>query len=153
MGSGLYRRSWTSHPTPFVSAQRLSELPVYRNMVKGDSKKKKTRKMYRFWNVTFRWRFKHFTLKGDLDEYDCWRFARKGFHENRSFLTANLLAKKHYKYSFCLMVEASDHVYVWPQTCTCHTYSFTYRLYFLPANPCDTYKSAVRHIHDPMLVP
>ena len=24
---------------------------------------------------------------------------------------------------------------------------------FLPANPCDTYKSAVRHIHDPMLVP
>ena len=57
--------------------------------------------------------------------------------------------KKKYKYSFCLMVEASDHVYVWPQTYTCHTYSFTYRLYFLPANPCDT----VRHIHDPMLVP
>ena len=24
---------------------------------------------------------------------------------------------------------------------------------FLPANPCDTYKSAVRHMHDPMLVP
>ena len=23
---------------------------------------------------------------------------------------------------------------------------------FLPANPCDTYKPAVRHIHDPMLV-
>ena len=23
----------------------------------------------------------------------------------------------------------------------------------LPANTCDTYKSAVRHIHDPMLVP
>ena len=39
------------------------------------------------------------------------------------------------------------------QTYTCHKYSFTYRLYFLPANPCDTYKSAVRHIHDPMLVP
>ena len=51
------------------------------------------------------------------------------------------------------MVEASDHVYVWPQTYTCHTYSFMYRSYFLPANPCDTYKSAVRHIHDPMLVP
>ena len=51
------------------------------------------------------------------------------------------------------MVEARDHVCVWPQTYTCHTYSFTYRLYFLPANLCDTYKSAVRHIHDPMLVP
>ena len=25
------------------------------------------------------------------------------------------------KYSFCLMVEASDHVYVLPQTYTCHT--------------------------------
>jgi hypothetical protein len=24
-GSGLYRRSWTSLPTPFISAQRLSE--------------------------------------------------------------------------------------------------------------------------------
>jgi len=64
-----------------------------------------------------------------------------------------IIWKKNYKYSFCLMVEASDHVYVWPQTYTCHTYSFTYRLYFLPANPCDTCKSAVRHIHDPMLVP
>ena len=62
-------------------------------------------------------------------------------------------ALKNYKYSFCLMVEASDHVYVWPQAYTYHRYSFTYRLYFLPANPCDTYKSAVRHIHDPMLVP
>jgi len=49
------------------------------------------------------------------------------------------------------MVQTSDHAYVWPQTYTCHTYSFTYRLYFLPANPCDTYKSAVRHIHDPTL--
>jgi len=57
------------------------------------------------------------------------------------------------KYSFCLMVEASDHVYVWPQTYTCHTYSFMYGLYFLLANLCDTYKSAVRHIHDSMLVP
>jgi hypothetical protein len=28
-GSGLYRRSWTSLPTPFVSAQRLSECTVY----------------------------------------------------------------------------------------------------------------------------
>jgi len=28
------------------------------------------------------------------------------------------------------MVETLDHVYVWPQTYTCHTYSFTYRLYF-----------------------
>jgi len=28
MGSGLYRRSWTSLPTAFISAQRLSELPV-----------------------------------------------------------------------------------------------------------------------------
>jgi len=45
--------------------------------------------------------------------------------------------------NFCLMVGALDHVYVWPQTYTCHTYSFMYRLYFLPANPCDTYKSAV----------
>ena len=67
--------------------------------------------------------------------------------------TALLNLHKNYKYSFCLMVEASDHVYVWPQTYTCHMYSFTYRLYFLPANPCDMYKSAVRHIHDPMLVP
>jgi len=41
------------------------------------------------------------------------------------------------------MVKASDHVYAWPQTYTCHTYSFTYQLYFLPANPCDTYTSAV----------
>ena len=61
--------------------------------------------------------------------------------------------KKICKYSFCLMVEASDHAYVWPQTYTWHMYSFTYRLYFMPANPCDTYKSAVRHTHDPMLVP
>jgi hypothetical protein len=28
MGSGLYRRSWTSLPTPFISAQRLSERTV-----------------------------------------------------------------------------------------------------------------------------
>jgi hypothetical protein len=28
MGSGLYRRSWTSRPTPFISAQRLSESTV-----------------------------------------------------------------------------------------------------------------------------
>jgi hypothetical protein len=28
-GSGLYRRSWTSLPTPFVSAQRLSESIVF----------------------------------------------------------------------------------------------------------------------------
>ena len=25
---GLYRRSWTSLPTPFISEQRLSELPL-----------------------------------------------------------------------------------------------------------------------------
>ena len=29
MGSGLYRRSWISLPTPFISAQWLFELPVY----------------------------------------------------------------------------------------------------------------------------
>jgi len=28
MGSGLYRRSWTLLPTPFIGAQRLSELPL-----------------------------------------------------------------------------------------------------------------------------
>ena len=28
MGSGLYRRSWTSLPTLFISAQRLFELPL-----------------------------------------------------------------------------------------------------------------------------
>ena len=27
-GSGLYRRSWTSLPTPFITVQRLSELPL-----------------------------------------------------------------------------------------------------------------------------
>ena len=29
--------------------------------------------------------------------------------------------QKNYKYSFCLMVQASDHVYVLPRTYTCHT--------------------------------
>jgi len=29
MGSGLYRRSWTSLPTPFISARQLSERTVY----------------------------------------------------------------------------------------------------------------------------
>jgi len=28
MGSDLYIRLWTSLPTPFISAQRLSELPL-----------------------------------------------------------------------------------------------------------------------------
>jgi hypothetical protein len=32
-GSGLYRRSWTSLPTPFISAQRLSERNVYAGLV------------------------------------------------------------------------------------------------------------------------
>jgi len=31
------------------------------------------------------------------------------------------LNQKNYKYSFCLMVQASDHVYVLPRTYTCHT--------------------------------
>jgi hypothetical protein len=29
MGSGLYGRLWTSLPTPFISAQRLSEHTIY----------------------------------------------------------------------------------------------------------------------------
>jgi hypothetical protein len=37
MGSGLYRRSWTSLPTPFISAQRLSErrsAEIFANKIK-----------------------------------------------------------------------------------------------------------------------
>jgi hypothetical protein len=30
-------------------------------------------------------------------------------------------AEQNYKYSFCLMVQATDHVYVLPRTYTCHT--------------------------------
>jgi threonine/homoserine efflux transporter RhtA len=32
MGSGLCRRPWTSLPTPFISAQRLSERTVFSNI-------------------------------------------------------------------------------------------------------------------------
>jgi hypothetical protein len=49
--------------------------------------------MSRFWNVTFQMTVQNFTLKGGLEEYGRWRFARKEFHGNQSFVSVNLVAK------------------------------------------------------------
>ena len=38
--------------------------------------------------------------------------------------------KSNYKYSFCLMVEASDHVYVWPQTYVSHVFVYVPVIFF-----------------------
>ena len=110
MRKGGGRGGWTIHPSRrwLISCARAAVLYVYMSIALTSC----TTSMVET-NLDAIRKQKKNILK-DIDWNEKWKCNSKRPQLQK-------LNQKNYKYSFCLMVQASDHVYDLPRTYTCHT--------------------------------